>query len=111
MDTVIVLHGESMGSGDAGLGAKLSASFLRTLTTLEPRPSALVFYNGAVNLLGPGSAVLDSLHELDNAGVELLACVTCLEFYALRERIQVGRVSNMREIAGRLLQADKVITL
>jgi selenium metabolism protein YedF len=111
MDTVIVIASESMGQGDAGLGAKLLGNFLRTLPTVEPRPAAIVFYNAGVKLLAPESPCLEALRELDEAGVELLACVTCLEFFALRERMALGHVSNMREIATRLMRADKTITV
>lgn len=47
---------------------------------------------------------------LHSAGVDLLACVTCLEFFALTQAIAVGSVSNMREIVQRTMQAQKVIT-
>ena len=109
--TVIVVSAEQMGRGDDGLGAKLLGNFLRTLSSVDPKPDALVFYNGAVKVLGPGSASLDSLKQLDDAGVDLLACVTCLEFFSLTEEIEVGQVSNMREIAQRLMSAGKVITI
>lgn len=109
--TVVVVSGDSMGRGDDGLGAKLMASFLRTLTSLPARPEAIVFYNSGVRLLGRDSAVLEPLRQLEEAGVELLACVTCLEFFDLTQRMALGEVSNMRAIAQLLMQAGKVITV
>lgn len=109
--TVVIVSAEQMGRGDDGLGAKLLANFLRTLTGIEPKPDAMVFYNAAVKLLGPGSASLDALRQLDEAGVDLLACVTCLEFFDLTKKIEVGHVSNMREIVQRTLAAAKVVTV
>lgn len=109
--TVVAVHAETMGRGDDALGAKLMGSFLRTLATVEPKPDAIVFYNAAVKLLAPGSPHLEALQALHAAGVDLLACVTCLEFYALTERLAVGAVSNMREICQRELGASKVITV
>ncbi|MGC4116076.1 MAG: sulfurtransferase-like selenium metabolism protein YedF [Myxococcales bacterium] len=109
--TVVVVNGETMGRGDDGLGAKLMANFLRTLAVVEPRPEAIIFYNSAVKLLAPGSPCLDGLHALDDAGVDLLACVTCLEFFALTERMALGHVSNMREIVQRTMSAAKVVTV
>jgi intracellular sulfur oxidation DsrE/DsrF family protein len=100
-----------MGRGDDGLGAKLLASFLRTASTVNPKPDAIVFYNAGVRLLGPRSPALEDLRTLDAGGVDLLACVTCLEFYGLTQEIQVGRVSNMREIVQRTMEAGKVWTL
>lgn len=109
--TVIVVSAETMGRGDDVLGARLMGSLLRTLATTPPRPDAIVFYNAAVRLLGPGSASLDALRRLDDAGVDLLACVTCLEFFDLTERLEVGTVSNMREIVQRIAAASKVFTV
>ncbi len=109
--TVVVVNGEHLGRGDDGLGARLMGNFLRTLASVESRPEAVVFYNSAVKLLAHGSACLDGVRALDEAGVELLACVTCLEFYALTEKMAVGHVSNMREIVQRLMGASKVVTV
>lgn len=109
--TVVIVNGEQMGRGDDALGAKLLGSFLRTLASVEPKPDAIVFYNAAVKLLAPGAASLDALKTLDDAGVDLLACVTCLEFFGLTERIALGHVSNMREIVQRSMAAAKVVTI
>lgn len=110
-ETVVVVNAETMGRGDDALGARLMGGFLRTLATLEPKPGALVLYNAAVKLAAPGSPHLEALQALDDAGVDLLACVTCLEHFALTERLALGRVSNMREIVQRTLAAGKVITV
>lgn len=109
--SVVIVGAETMGRGDDALGAKLMGSFLRTLSAADPKPEAVVFYNAAVKLLGPGSPHLDALRALDDAGVDLLACVTCLEFFSLTQAIAVGTVSNMREIVQRTLGAAKVVTI
>ena len=109
--TVVILHAETLGRGDDALGAKLTGSYLRTLATVEPKPDAIVFYNAAVRLLAPESPHLDALRALHDAGVDLLACVTCLEHFALTERVAIGTVSNMREIVQRTMGAAKVVTV
>ncbi len=109
--TVVIFHAETMGRGDDALGAKLTGSFLRTLGTVDAKPDAIVFYNSAVKLLGEGSPHLDALRALHAAGVDLLACVTCLEHYDLTRRLAVGAVSNMREIVQRTMGAAKVVTV
>lgn len=108
--TVIILHAETLGRGDDALGAKLTGSFLRTLATVEGKPDAIVFYNAAVKLLAPESPHLEPLRALHDAGVDLLACVTCLEHFALTTRLALGTVSNMREIVQRTMGAAKVVT-
>lgn len=110
-ETVVIVPGDTMGRGDDALGATILGGFLRTLAAVEPKPDAVVFYNAAVRLLAPESPHLEALHALDDAGVDLLACVTCLEHFKLTERLAVGQVSNMREIVQRTLAARKVITI
>ena len=108
---VVVINGETMGRGDDGLGARLLANFLRTLVGVSPKPDAIVFYNAAVRLLVPDSPHIDALKRLEEDGVDLLACVTCLDFFELEGKIGVGSVSNMREICQRLLAAPKVVSI
>ena len=42
-------------------------------------------------------------------GVEILSCGTCLDFYGLKEKLEVGIVSNMYDITLSLLEADRLI--
>jgi selenium metabolism protein YedF len=111
METVVVVNGEAMGTGDEALGRKLLGTFLRTLGDLEQKPGAIVFYNAGVKLLAEGTPLLAELQALDDAGVDLLGCGTCLDHFGLVERVVVGEVSTMRAIAGRLLGAKSVVTV
>ncbi len=109
--TVVVVNADTMGRGDDWLGARLVGSFLRSMASVDPALATIVFYNAGVKVLGPGSTHLALLRELRETGVDLLACVTCLDFYDLANRIEVGRVSNMLEIAQRMATADRVVTI
>jgi selenium metabolism protein YedF len=111
MKRIVLITGDTLGRGEEELGARLMGSFLRTLLVATTKPDALVFYNTGVKLLAPHSAVLDVLDELNRAGVRLVACGTCITYFALSEAIAPERVSNMAEIAVLLLAADNVITV
>jgi len=65
--------------------------------------------NSGVRFSTVGSDVLDDLRALEIAGVELLSCGTCLDYYGLLDSLSVGRKSNMFEIASTLLVADRVV--
>jgi hypothetical protein len=52
---------------------------------------------------------VDDLRELENSGVEIIACGTCLNFFELGDQLQVGRVTDMLEIAGRLAGAGAIV--
>jgi selenium metabolism protein YedF len=111
MKTVLIINADSMGRGDERLGGLIIGKFLQTLADMPELPVAVAFYNSGVRLLCEGSPVLEPLGKLQTAGVELLGCGTCLDFLEVRAHVAVGRASNMREITGAMLTADKVITI
>jgi selenium metabolism protein YedF len=98
-----------MGQGDPALGALLLRGFLKTLRSVGPRPDVMVFYNGGVRLCCEGSTSLEDLAALAEAGVVIIACGTCLNYYGLAERMVVGRVTDMLEIATTLATAEHVL--
>ncbi len=108
---VVVINSEIMGKGSDELGKTLLGAFLRKLWASDTKPDAIVFYNAGVKLLARGSEVVDALTALSDLGVDLLACGTCLKYYALEDALLVGRISNMEEIVGELVHAATVITI
>jgi len=100
----VLIAAAGIGGGDEHLAALLMRAFLYTLTEGETLPVRIILMNGGVRLAVEGSESLINLRRLAERGVEILACGTCLEFYQLKDALAVGRVSNMYEIAGLLLQ-------
>ena len=49
------------------------------------------------------------LNKLIDSGVQMLCCGTCLDFFHLQDKLKVGTVSNMVEIASLLMSADQII--
>ena len=107
----VFITSDLLGVGDERLGAILMKAFLNTLGDSEPKPDKVIFMNGGVKLVVEGSEVLDSLEALENLGIEIYACGTCLNYYDLLEKRKFGIVSNMYEIVNLLLDAPKLITL
>jgi selenium metabolism protein YedF len=106
---VVYISSNLMGVGEEALGAILMRSFLKTLLDLKPIPSKLIFVNSGVRLTTEGSEVLESLKAISEKGVEILSCGTCLDFYGLKEKLKLGVISNMYDIAQSLLEADRLI--
>ena len=100
----VLLSARTMGRGDDELGALLMRGFLYTLTESETLPQRVLLMNSGVTLAAEGSEHLQNLRRLVDLGVEILACGTCLEFYKLTDRLAVGRVTNLQEIAEFLLK-------
>jgi selenium metabolism protein YedF len=98
-----------MGRGDETLGDVLIRSFVHTLLQLNPLPDTVICYNAGVKLTVKDSAVLDDFSQLVQAGAELLICGTCVNYFSLGDRIAVGRISNMYEIAERMAGAGRLL--
>ena len=85
--------------------------FFYTLAQGEDKPGAVLFMNAGVKLPTLDEQVVEHLKALSAAGVEILVCGTCLNFYGLTEQLRVGTVSNMYDIVTRMQKAGKVISL
>lgn len=110
-NTALFIGTDTMGRGSDELGRMLLGAFFQTLLEMEPRPRRIIFMNTGVKLTAEGSGVLEQLTQLEKSGSELLVCGTCLDFFRIKDRIRVGRISNMFEITGTLLDSEKIITV
>ena len=111
-DTIILIGSDTLGrGGNPQLGSLLMHSFLNTLGSFNSRPSSIIFMNDGVKLVTEDSIAVGELKQLEEQGVEILACGTCLSYLKLADRLAVGRVSNMYDLADIMLRAGKVIAL
>jgi len=111
MKKVFIINSEFYGHGNDELGHKLMGAFLKKVWARDKKPYAIIFYNSGVKLLAKGSFYLDALTGLEDAGVDLIACGTCLDSYDLKDKMMVGRVSGMEEIVDVMMNAKSVITI
>jgi selenium metabolism protein YedF len=109
--TVIVFPYDKMGRGDDELGTVLIKAFLHTLGEVSPRPDVIIFFNAGVKLATEGSDVLNDLSTMENQGIGILVCGTCLDYFGLKDNLKVGVVSNMYDIAETMLSAGRVIRI
>lgn len=107
--TVVVISSDKMGEGNDELGQVLIKGFIYALTQQEALPETMLFYNGGAKLTCEGSTALEDLKSLEAQGVEIMTCGTCLNFYGLEEKLQVGSVTNMYVIAETMMQADLIV--
>jgi len=108
---VVCIATDVFGTGDEELGGILMKAFLNTLWDYDPRPAKVLFINSGVMLTTEGSDVLDTLQLLENDAVEIFSCGTCLDYYGIKDKLLVGKVSNMYEIVASLLTAGKVVNI
>lgn len=106
---VIVISADMMGRGNDELGYVLIRAFFHTIALQAEKPDIMIFYNTGVKLALKESEVLDDLKELASAGVEMLVCGTCLNYFEAKEKLGVGVVSNMYDIAGIMSRAGRLL--
>ena len=83
--------------------------FIYALTQQDELPDQMLFYNGGAFLTCEGSQSLEDLKMLEEQGVEIRTRGTCLNFYGISDKLQVGEVTNMYDIAERMTKADQII--
>jgi sulfur relay (sulfurtransferase) complex TusBCD TusD component (DsrE family) len=110
-DYVVVFTREGMGEGPIELQRVLAAKFLALTLESQKLPSQILFYTNGVKLACAGSPVLELLKQCEAAGVELVLCKTCLDFFGLTDQVQVGVVGGMGDILAALQHTSKVIHL
>ncbi len=107
--TIFVIASNVMGYGNDDLGALLMKAFIHTAIDLEHRPDIVILYNTGVKLAASDSGVVDDLKALEEKGVRILVCGTCVNFFELGGKLGAGIVSNMYDIAGALSTAGRIV--
>jgi len=108
---MVMASTDRMGFGDDELGKRLMVNFIKTLKEMGSELWRLVFVNNGVKLTIAGSEVLPTLIELENSGVCILVCGTCLDHFNLLDQKQVGETTNMLDIVTAMQLADQVINI
>lgn len=108
---VAVFTRYGMGHGDVVLQLKLAELYLKILLENQDLPKAICFYTEGVKLTVEGSPVLDLLRQLEERGVRLILCSTCLTHYDLIDHVAVGIAGGMGDIIAAEATAGKVIFL
>jgi len=110
--TVFIFPSYGLGqTEDAELKIKLARRFLSLVALVDPPPAQVCFYTDGVKLCVTGSPVLDELRALQEKGIELVLCSTCLETFGLTDQVAVGVVGGMGDIITALVNADNAVTL
>lgn len=106
---VVAIKSQKMGEGSDELGAILMRGFINALTEADVKPTHIVLYNSGVNLTAEGTDTADTLQKLEDIGVTVLVCGTCVDYYQLKGKIKVGMVSNMYQITNILAKTGHIV--
>jgi len=108
---LVIIPTNVMGKGDDKLGSALMKNFIATLKEMGEDLWRIILLNGGVKLAVEGSEVLEDLKALEKDNIDILVCGTCLDFYGLLDKKQVGTTTNMLDIVTSMQVATKVIRI
>ena len=107
---VLAITGRTPGTvapTDLEFGQQMLDRFFHTLESAPP--DVLCFYTEGVYNVADDSPTLLGLQLLAGLGTRVVACQSCLAYYGVEGRQQVGEVVGMDEIVRLLTSAEKVI--
>ncbi len=111
LDQVLVITDKKLGGGNEKLGESLMNGYIHSLVKCTPYPKAILFLNAGVHLVVEESPVINSLRVMEAAGVKILSCGTCLDFYMIKDKLCVGGVTNMYKMVELINDAGNTIKL
>jgi selenium metabolism protein YedF len=109
MKGIFIISTNVLGQGDKKLGETLMEAFMYTLVDSAPKTEKIILLNEGVKLAIDGSPVVEALEVLQNKGVKIFSCGTCLNFFQLKDKLKVGSITNMMEIVESITNSEKVI--
>ncbi|MDF1548367.1 MAG: DsrE family protein [Bacteroidales bacterium] len=109
--SVVMITSNGMSNAEPELSQLLLSNYLKLLIDESLLPNAILFYGEGVKTVVENSLFIASLQKLEQNGVKLIVCKTCLNFYDLLDKIKVGNIGSMADIVHYQWNVDKVITL
>jgi len=108
---VVVARDSKMGEGDDELGELLIRGYFNALKGMDNLPTHIIMYNSGVKLALNNTDTAAALAELEDKGVSVIICGTCVDYFEIKEKIGAGRISNMYQIANFVANAGHVVYL
>ncbi|MBB5173633.1 DsrE family protein [Texcoconibacillus texcoconensis] len=109
-NNIILLTSEHLGSGEEELGRSLLENYFTLLKQEDDKPAAIFTINKGVYTLTDRHFASLHLKEMEENGVPILGCKTCIDYYQLSNELVVGEVSSMKAFID-LSKEYSVITL
>jgi selenium metabolism protein YedF len=98
----LIVGTDTMGK-DEELGKILMKGFFEAMKVTEDLPHTIFFLGAGVKLTTIATNIYPVLKELQDKGVEIYACGTCLRYYGLESELKVG-------VSGSIVQTVEAMT-
>ena len=107
---ICIVPADSMGRGSEELGWALLQNYVKTIKELSHLPGKIFFYNGGVKIVATDNKAVEAVIEMEQRGVEIWACGTCLEFFHLEKELKIGKITNMFDIVNSMAKASRIMS-
>jgi selenium metabolism protein YedF len=88
-DILMVVATDQLGKEEE-LGRILIKGFFETMTVTKEIPHTIFFLNTGVKLTTLNEELITVLNKIEQMGVEIFSCGTCLKYYGLESSLKVG---------------------
>ena len=103
VNEVVAVNSDMLGSPDEKLGRLLMSTFLRLLSQRDAVPKYLILYNAGVKLALRDSETVEFVKALQERGVCVILCQTCVDYLGIEDGIGAGEIDGMVRIQEILL--------
>lgn len=108
-ETFLVISTDILGKDDE-IGKILMKAFFETMLATGNVPQTIFFLNAGVRLTTVDDSTIPILKKLEESGVKIFSCGTCLKYYGLDSNLRVGAVGSMQQTVSALNQYRVVWT-
>lgn len=110
MNNVVLIGSDTLGGRELQLGTILLSNFIRILSEQDDLPEYIVLWNSAVKEAVESSENLQYLRKLEERGVKVVLCRTCVDYFGIEEQLRVGLIDTMPNIQ-KILLNNNVLTV
>lgn len=103
---VILVGSDLLGAREEKLGRLLLGNFFRLLGGRDSVPECIVLWNDGVKAATRGSETLEHLLRLQERGVRVVLCRTCVDYFGIEEEVAAGEIIGMVQILDILADAQ-----
>lgn len=105
---LLIIATDTLGKEET-LGRILMKGFFESMLAYNLTPSRIFFMNQGVRLTTQDEEIILLLRDLEKRGVEIFTCGTCLKYFNLEDKLQVGKRGGTDIYLEGLFQFKKTI--
>ncbi len=109
--TLLLITRNGMGDAPAELQQLVLFNFLNNLVEKGSYPESICMYAEGVKTSCAPENIVELFGTLSKAGVKIIVCQTCLNYFKLTEQVKVGTIGAIGQIIEEMSKAQKVISL